>query len=46
MCSQKTGSKYSLSAVSESVETVSGLQLIMMASNPASRAASTPWTQQ
>ena len=30
--SQKTGSKYSLSAMSKSVETVSGLQLIMMAS--------------
>ena len=39
---QKTGSKYNLSAVSKSVETVSGLQFIMIVSKSHSLAAKTP----
>ncbi len=40
------GSKYSLVEMSKSVETVSGLLLMMMASTPSSLRASAPWTQQ
>ena len=43
--SSVSGSKYSLSLVSKSVETVSGLLLMMMASWPRSRMAPTAWTQ-
>ena len=39
-----SGSKYSRSDVSKSVETVSGLLLMMIASYPASRKARTAWT--
>ena len=44
--SRVSGSKYSRSEVSKSVETVSGLQLTMMVSNPSSRSCSAACTQQ
>ena len=40
------GSKYSLSATSKSVETVSGLLLMMMVSKPMRFRAHTEWTEQ
>ena len=44
--SSVSGSKYSLSDVSKSVETVSGFELIMIVSYPRSRSAITARTQQ
>ena len=44
--SRVSGSKYSLSLMSKSVETVSGFELIMIVSSPASLSASTACTQQ
>ncbi len=41
-----SGSKYRRSEVSKSVETVSGLELAMMARTPASRSAQAAWTEQ
>ena len=44
--SSASGSKYSLSEISKSVETVSGFELTMIVSYPRSRSASTARTQQ
>ena len=44
--SKVSGSKYSLSEMSKSVETVSGFELIMIVLNPSSRNASPARTQQ
>jgi hypothetical protein len=44
--SSVSGSKYSLSDTSKSVETVSGLEFTMIDSHPASRRASAACTQQ
>ncbi len=41
-----SGSKYSRSEVSKSVDTVSGLLLMMIDSIPISRSAQTEWTEQ
>ena len=45
-CSRVSGSKYSLSLVSQSVDTVSGFEFTMMVSNPRSRSAIAARTQQ
>jgi len=44
--SNVSGSKYSLSEISKSVETVSGFELIMIVLNPSSRNARPARTQQ
>jgi hypothetical protein len=44
--SRVSGSKYSRSETSKSVETVSGFEFTMIVSYPASRSARTAWTQQ
>jgi hypothetical protein len=44
--SRSSGSKYSLSEVSKSVETVSGLELAITARTPASRSAQAACTEQ
>ncbi len=44
--SSVSGSKYSLSETSKSVDTVSGFEFTMIVSNPASRSASAACTQQ
>ena len=40
------GSKYNLSAISKSVETVSGLLFTIIVSYPAALSAHTQWTEQ